>query len=271
MLFPDSNTGGWQPVNVVVLHSAVMELFCGAAEDLSLWGDDPSLNLSWHYSIDNCLLFQNVWDNTVAWHDGMNYGHIGIEMCEMPSWDVSRWNTPEHEALLRNTASLVRQLCLFYNVPMVLLDRADVEAGRRGICGHDAIPRWYTTHTDPQAFPWGRFLAMVRNEDEEMTPEQEQLLRDVRRELTGSGQLGEYPGWDSWVGDASPTMLDFIRWIDVHTVQNRRQIQALTKAVEALSVDPTLTAGEVERIVREAVVQHMEITGDIAVTGGSNG
>lgn len=164
ILFPDENTGGWQPVNVIVIHSAVMDLYCGAARDLSEWAQGGS-GLSWHYSVDSCEEFQNVWDNTVAWHCGWNYGKIGIEMCETPSQDKSRWNTREHEDLLARTAALVRALCRYYDIPMRKLSTADLVAGKKGICGHDDIPRKYTSHWDPGAFPWGRFLGLVRGED----------------------------------------------------------------------------------------------------------
>lgn len=167
---PASTTGGNQPVNVIVLHSAVMDLYCGAARDLSGYAQGD-VGVSWHYTTDSCELFQNVYDNTVAYHDGMNHGHIGIEMCEHPSQDLSRWDSSPHANMFSITATLVRQLCQAYDVPMVKLSRADVEAGKRGICGHNDIPRRYTTHWDPGAFPWDRFLSMVRDDGPEPTPE----------------------------------------------------------------------------------------------------
>lgn len=171
--------GGHQdPLNRIVLHSAVMDLYVGAAKALAEYGQNPSAQVSWHYNVDNhptlygtmgdSATYQSVYDNTVAWHDGYNQNSIGIEMCENPSQDVSRWSRAAHAKLLANTAQLTRDLCEFYGIPKQRLSSADIEAWKDGVHGHVAIsnsslsPSW---HWDPGAFPWNRFMSLVRGEE----------------------------------------------------------------------------------------------------------
>lgn len=56
-------------------------------------------------------------------------------------------------------------------------------------------------------------------EEADMTPEQDEILREIRKELTGSSQVNQYPGWPSLVqgSDKTLTLLDFIRSIDRYT------------------------------------------------------
>lgn len=55
------------------------------------------------------------------------------------------------------------------------------------------------------------------------------------------------------------------------TRANNATLAALTEAVAALSQDSTLTADEVERIVRDAVEQNIQISGTVTVTGQEGG
>lgn len=167
---PAKYHGGRQEViERIVIHSAVMALYNGAAADLASYFQHPSAFVSAHYTQDNVQRRQCVWDNTVAWHDGYNLNEIGIEMCEYPNDDITRWYRGVHRALLAETAKLTRQLCLYYGIPMTKLSVAEIEAGHWGVCGHDDISdSWLSpsTHTDPGAFPWDEFMRLVRNEDD---------------------------------------------------------------------------------------------------------
>jgi hypothetical protein len=66
--------------------------------------------------------------------------------------------------MLRRAAWLTAELCLAYDLPLVLLTPADLRAGKRGIATHAAVTAAFgqSTHTDPRTWPSGRFLRIVR-------------------------------------------------------------------------------------------------------------
>ncbi|ASU78490.1 N-acetylmuramoyl-L-alanine amidase [Actinopolyspora erythraea] len=167
---PAKYQGGSQnELKRIVLHSTVSDTYEGAAEDIARYFQDPTYESSAHYAVDPGGAVQMVYDHTIAWHDGVNRSSIGVEMCEKPSQDVSRWESGNHPDLLSETASIVRQLCLAYGIPIRRLTADQIRRGEKGICGHDDMAEAFpekTNHWDPGAFPWDRFLAMTRNEIE---------------------------------------------------------------------------------------------------------
>lgn len=169
----------WYDPEYVAIHSAVMSLYPGAARDLALYFQHPSYVSSCHYTIDSSsyhkALYQCVYDNYRAWHDGYNMG-FGLEMCEYPSKTPGRWEHPHHVQLLHNTARLTRNLCIVYDIPMTLLNASELEAGKRGIVSHDTVSESdlsTTHHWDPGAFPWQLFMRLVRGEEEIMATAEE--------------------------------------------------------------------------------------------------
>lgn len=72
------------------------------------------------------------------------------------------------DAVLREVAPVVAEVCRRYNIPIGWTGPNGVRAGQRGICGHDTItaafPEDGGTHRDPGPhFPWPSFLAYVRD------------------------------------------------------------------------------------------------------------
>ena len=68
-------------------------------------------------------------------------------------------------ATLALAADAAAQHCLKYSLPPVKLTDKELDAGHRGIIGHDQATRVYrkSTHTDPGPnFPWPRFVGMVQ-------------------------------------------------------------------------------------------------------------
>ncbi|MEV5538467.1 hypothetical protein AB0L13_16550 [Saccharopolyspora shandongensis] len=73
-------------------------------------------------------------------------------------------------------------------------------------------------------------------EVDELTPEQDHMLRDIAQQLTGSRNAGEFPGWPSMVdGKTTLTPVDFIRFIDKHVVQLRAELGAMSETVRTLA------------------------------------
>jgi hypothetical protein len=127
---------------------------------------------------------------------------------------------------------------------------------------------------DPR--PWALPSLRGTTLEDDMTPEQDAILRDIREQLCGQGGRapGQYPGWPSRVNPANRmTAVDAVLYTDRATYETRAlvtQLQAgmagLTQAVAALSQDPDLTRDEVAEIVLSAVRQSIEITGTVQIT-----
>lgn len=152
------------PITRVVIHSAVMPCRPGAARLLAKWCAEGTTGGSWHYATDPFATVQCAWDRFVCWHAPPNDGSIGIEMADMATDNLARWLIPWQRMMLRRTARLTAQLCLAYDVPLVLLTVGDLKAGRKGIARHASVSLAFgqSTHTDPRAFPADKFMRLVR-------------------------------------------------------------------------------------------------------------
>lgn len=185
---PAKHQGGRQDViKRIVIHGTVSRTYCGGAKAIARYFQNPTYVSSAHYVVDPCEEYQCVYDHTIAWHDGTNTNSIGVEMCDPVEGSITRWDGGPHQKMLIRTANLVRQLCLAYDIPMRHLTPAQIRAGEKGICGHvdmrDAFPG-STSHWDPGAFPWARFLSLVREEDDDMPLSKEDVARIARATAT---------------------------------------------------------------------------------------
>lgn len=82
--------------------------------DRFLTSDESQVN-SWHYSVDDTVIYHHLPDNEVGWHagdkktvDGGNMTGVGIEMC------VNQ--TSDYDKTLENTAKLVAHLLVAYDL-----------------------------------------------------------------------------------------------------------------------------------------------------------
>lgn len=166
-----TSAGDNKPIRRIVIHSTVSPSGAGWARKIAAYFQTQHAGGSAHYVVDAAETFQCVYDNTIAWHAPPNQHSIGIEMCDMPSRvSFLRWRTVPGRAVLERTARLTAELCLAYGVPIRKLTVAQVKAGRMGICGHTDVSRAFhqSSHWDPGAFPWRRFISMVQAEATKM-------------------------------------------------------------------------------------------------------
>lgn len=263
---PAEHQGGHQAViKRIVLHSTVSDTYCGGARAIASYFQNPTYVSSAHYAVDPCEVIQMVYDNTVAWHDGTNNNSIGIEMCEHPSQDIGRWSSDEHQDMLERTADLTRQLCLAYGVPLRRINADQIRAGEEGICGHDDMSAAYpenSSHWDPGAFPWDQFMNLVRDgapEEEDDMPSAEDVWR---HKVWGGPEKSNVPAGDrlAWIDGLVNDNTQMLREL-------KASVSGLSAAVAALSDDSGLSAERVEQIVRDAVKQNIEISGDVQISG----
>jgi len=171
---PAKHTGGRQDrIDRIVMHGTVSNTECGGALAIARYFLNPSYVSSAHYVVDPCNEYQCVYDHTIAWHDGTNTNSIGVELCDLVEGPLERWDGAEHSAMLERAADLVRQLCEAYGIAKRKLTPAQIRAGEKGICGHDDMRDAFpgsTSHWDPGAFPWDRFIALINNTSDTEEP-----------------------------------------------------------------------------------------------------
>lgn len=160
--------GGAQTPKLIVLHSTVSPCRDGQAIATGNYfanlGEDRKASA--HYVVDPGKTVQCVGDHTVAYHCGFNQDSIGIEMCEFPSWDRTRWDDAEHRRMMRRTARLVAKLTLVYKIRPYYVGRAGLLLGIKGVTTHRQMSLAFkmSSHWDPGAWPRRKFMREVRRQ-----------------------------------------------------------------------------------------------------------
>lgn len=166
---PAKHHGGPQDrIDYIVMHSMVMECKPGAAMACAKYfaSQSDANPTSAHYNVDPAEVVQSVHDMIIAYHCGHNYRSIGVEMADMSTDDLARWNDANHKAMLERTAHLVARLCIKHNVRPYYVSWIGLKFGRKGVTTHAQMTLAFhqSTHTDPNAWPRKHFMRMVRAE-----------------------------------------------------------------------------------------------------------
>ncbi len=103
--------------------------------------------------------------------------------------------------------------------------------------------------------------------EEDMTPDQSRKLDALHEQFTASRTADQYPGWPRLAPKVvtKASLVDFVRQSYEDLQVLKAQSAGLVAAVAALSNDQDLTPDEVERIVRDAVQQSIQITGTVEI------
>ena len=179
---------------------------------------------SYHVLVDNTMndninsLRENT-DDWETWSAGSKGNQIALHVSFVAYSACTRAQWLAADRMLNEGADVVAYWCKRYGFPVAKINGADLRAGRRGLFGHgDVSAAWREVdHTDPGAnFPWDVFIDKVKRRmnpapaprpqpaketDMSLTPEQDRMLREthtmlkeVRFQLTGSDQIGKFPG-----------------------------------------------------------------------------
>lgn len=97
------------------------------------------------------------------------------------------------------------------------------------------------TPTDADAFLGTREELINLTGGQEMTPEEDSALFDILFEVSGSRNIGEWPGFPNYANGVNHTLVDAIRWADWEAVQllgeEAGQLEAINQLLEALDRD----------------------------------
>lgn len=108
---------------------------------------------------------------------------------------------------------------------------------------------------DPAGWPGGmkgfRDSVAAHMEGVALTPEQDQILRDIKQQMTGSREQGEYPGWD-WrnpPNGVALTITDMLRHLVKDAMEVRQPTdRAVVDAVNALTAVVNKLAADVAEL-----------------------
>lgn len=120
--------------------------------------------VSYHVLVDDDSIVRYLPDNAEAWC-AFGANPIGLHLCltGYAAQQRNEWLTT-HAFQLRLAATVVRDWCKTYNIPITKLIPLDVVHNRPGIIGHIdwTIAKVQGTHTDPgTTFPWDYFIGLV--------------------------------------------------------------------------------------------------------------
>jgi len=153
--------------------------------------------VSAHLCVDPAEAVRCLDPTDMGYHAPPNGGSIGVELAGYSADDD--WHTSDGEAMMRNAANAVRDLCDELDLDPVWLLAQDLRDGRHGHTSHGGVSdAWHQTdHWDPGPyFPHAHVLDLVRGgprqEDIDMTADELRVIvsQEVAKVLRTEGVSG---------------------------------------------------------------------------------
>jgi len=169
-----------EPIRGIVLHTAenVADTIGpdGGAERVASYGA-TTRRASWHVTVDKDSIIYMLPDRMQAWHVvGYNSSTLGIEQaCQASKW--KEYPADWVDATITNTATVVKQWCELYDIPMKRISRDEYDSGKRGILAHaDLDP---SRRSDPgKDYPWDLLFEKMETDMTEFYIELEKLVTE---------------------------------------------------------------------------------------------
>lgn len=146
---------------LVVVHTSE-----GATTESSLANflANPAKEVSYHVIYDNYgdpnIVTECVHRNNKSW-SAVNANDWGVHgCCCTPEGASANWSRQQWESqiiMLSKCAAWISEECQFYGIPLTKVNASDIQAGKKGVCGHKDCTEAGAggSHFDPgNNFPW---------------------------------------------------------------------------------------------------------------------
>lgn len=208
-LSPNRYIGGFRDVKHIAIHTQQGR---GKARDIIPYLKSPASEVSYNAVVDDVESVLVVpWQDSPwsAMNANRRADHI-LAAGTFAEWSRGKWLETDasdgvnEDQMLTRVAVLTAWRCQVRGLPIEYVGnygRGPYPPTKPGICGHMDFGAWGGGHTDPGPnYPWDELIRRARIAGGiimALTIEQE-----IRLQLTGSPDLGKYPGWKQ-LGDRS--------------------------------------------------------------------
>lgn len=128
------------------------------------WRNNANINVSVQYGISDTQVRQYVPHFGYAYQtrDPGNARGVGIEFSGLSTYSRATWL--KHDAMLRNGAKLIAQICKKHGIPPVRLSQSSLKSYAKGIITHNEHRQAFGgSHTDPgPSFPMDVLMKYVQ-------------------------------------------------------------------------------------------------------------
>lgn len=163
---PNCYSGRLATPRLIVLHTAECPCTYGSAINVANYLANEAVQASCHWVTDPGWVVEQVDEADTAWAaPGGNSDGIQIEQAGRAGFTSADWATPDGQAMLRVTAELMAGISQRWNIPLVHLSNAELEAGHAGVVGHVQVSQVYrrSDHWDPgDNYPIDQVIELAR-------------------------------------------------------------------------------------------------------------
>jgi len=165
-----------EDIRRIVIHCTESTERANGAIGVARWFANPWdgrkkkwIQASAHIAIDDKNTVLCVPLEREAWHArGGNEGTIGIELVGSASQTREQWLDEYSDSVLHRAARVVAQLCIDYEIPLIMINEMNYFTTPKGITTHRVVTaanKIAGGHTDPGPnWPWDVFLGYCQIE-----------------------------------------------------------------------------------------------------------
>jgi N-acetylmuramoyl-L-alanine amidase len=238
---PNYSSRAGTAVRLIVLHTAEGAL---SYQSLGNYFGSAAAQVSSHVGIDDTpgVVGEYVARGDKAWTQAnANPYSVAAELCAFAAWGPTDWAA--HPVMLQNAAEWVAEEAAAFGIPVVALTAEQAQDGRsKGVCQHADLGAAGGGHWDcGSSFPMAQVLDMATGQEEQdLTDDQDQILREVWNMLTGGFSATDAPPsvlYDRLVNgtaDANPTGFGALQTLDSLIRSTYNKVCELSDRLDAL-------------------------------------
>ncbi|MCA1009006.1 N-acetylmuramoyl-L-alanine amidase [Rhodococcus hoagii] len=173
------------------------------AQDVARYQQNPSAGGSYNVLVDKFgTSVRSNDDNYIPWAAGSvqaNGRGLHISVVGQASTSREVW-LRDYDKALRKAGEVVAKWSKDYGIPLARLNATQLKAGSKGIAGHNECSQAFggSDHWDPgTGFPYDFVINYARGGATTPPPAGGgmNLEQNINAQLTGSTEVGKYPGW----------------------------------------------------------------------------